>query len=143
MENKSRNARILHLLVRFINKETQATRFVSNFMKLWKENRDSQAEIKKTWKEPFDEKLQAALFRNEISKEDFTSRWLELWGISSERDRAFLEMIDRIFTACDMFRKEPESKFELNETQLRSFVAKALSTYLRSLANQKEVGVRR
>jgi hypothetical protein len=70
---------------------------------------------------------------------------LELWGISSERDREFLEMIDRVFTACDMFRKEPESKFELNETQLRSSVAKALSTYLHALANQKEVevGVRR
>ena len=142
MEHEKRNQRILHLLIRFISEETRATRFVSNFVKLWKETRDSRAAIRKSWQQPLDEQLQAAFLKEDISKEDFESRWRELWGIRSKREREFLEMIDRIFTACDVFRKEPELEFELNEAQLRAIVAEALSAYLRVFADQKEVSAR-
>jgi predicted HicB family RNase H-like nuclease len=141
MDNNRIRHRVVKLLTRFIFKEVPPTRFVPAFMKLWRENRDSQSEIKRTWKEPFDQELQAAFLRKEISSEDFTDRWMKLWGICSESDREFLEMIDRVFTACDVFREEPESKYELNENQLRAFVAEALSSFLHIVAKQEELSL--
>ena len=142
MEAETRRKRLLHLLIRFINAETRAPRFVDGFFRLWRENRDSQSEIKKTWDEPFDEQLQAAFLRKEISKEEFTSRWNRLWGVRSESELAFLEMIDQIFSACDRFQERPDAEYELNENQLRAFAAESLASYLQVVAKQGEIGVR-
>jgi hypothetical protein len=80
-----------------------------------------------------------AFLRHEISEGEFTERWNELWGLCSESEREFEEMVGRIFTACDVYRDRPRLKYEIDENQLRAFVAESLGPYLQVLAKPSEV----
>jgi len=136
--------RFSDLILEFVEGETPADRFVPRFIKLWNKARDAQRSQKQSWSEPFDEQLKAAFLGKRISAEEFSAQWTKLWGYRSENDVKFLDLIDRLFSACDVYRHAPRSDFEYDEDRLRAFVAETFSAYLLAVARGKgnEVGTR-
>jgi hypothetical protein len=130
-----------YLIINFLESETPAARFVPNFMRLWRKERDAQWAKKSDWSEPFDEHLQAALLGKKMTPEEFSRRWKELWGYS-DLDVMFHEMIDRIFSACDDYHVGPGSDPSEEENRLRLFVAEAISSYFHSVTKREGAGSR-
>lgn len=121
--------RYLGLMTRFAEGKLSGSLFVAKFMELWRKDRDADYEIKKSWNVPYDEMLIASLRKGKITKEEFARKWNALWGLS-ETDQRLRDLLDTIFTACDVFNPDANSRedYEYSEDELRTFVMNSLST---------------
>ena len=119
--------RYFNLMTRFAEGKLSALRFVAKFMELWRKDRNADYEIKKSWNAPHDEMLIASLQKGKITRAEFKTKWNALWGLS-ERDRLTRELLDKVFTACDVFNPDAASRedYEYSEDALRTFVTKIL-----------------
>lgn len=117
----------LELIRQFLNSEIDVDIFCERFSSLWRIDRDEEWSKVKNLPERPDVKLTEAFDRGEISGEVFQQKWRELFN--SESYEALATMTDRIFTACDVFRDEPEAEYEIDETELRREVAEHLAVY--------------
>ena len=119
--------RYLALMVRFVEGKLSGAFFVTKFMKLWRKDRDADYEIKKSWNAPYDEILIVSLRTGEITKEEFARKWKALWGLS-ETNQLLRDLLDEVFTACDVFNPEKDSgeDYEYCEEELRTFVINVL-----------------
>jgi len=128
MKFQKNQYRYLDLMTRFVDGKLSGAFFVTEFMELWRRNRDSDYEIKKSWNAPHDEMLIASLRKGEITKEEFARKWNALWGLS-ETDQSLRDLLDEAFTACDVFNPDPNSRedYEYSEGELRAFVMNILS----------------
>ena len=72
--------------------------------------------------------LIASLKKGEITKEEFSTKWNALWGLS-KTDRSLREVLDKVFSACDAFNPDPSSRenYEYSQDELRTFVIEVLS----------------
>lgn len=140
MNDRANRLRFYTLILEFIISDMNAEQFVKKYMTIWKKKCEAQWTIKKTWPEPYDQQLFAAVRRKEISTEEFNERWNELWGEQSETEALFSDMTDRVFTACDVYREKPEAAYEIDEKQLRAFVAQPLSSFLLKVSKPEKVG---
>ena len=128
-------SRYLTLIHQFLNSEVDVEAFQREFFFMWKADRDEEYAKRDTWPERYDLQLVDAHSRGEITSEEFEIKWVELFGYAEYRD--LREMLDRVFTACDVFDPKPESEFDINEAQLRTEVAGNLATYQAAKANQR------
>ena len=117
----------LDLIHQLLNSEVDGETFCREFCPLWRADRDEQYAERDTWADRYDLQLTDAHNRGEISSEEFERKWVELFGYAEYKH--LLEMLDRIFTACDVFDPEPEREFDIDEGQLKSEVASHLATY--------------
>ena len=122
----------LQMMHSFVKGELHAQSFVTQFFDLRNKDVEQEGALRATWDKPYDQSLIAALERGEISKDEFGRRWEELFGWS-EREKQFLDMRGRVFTACDVFVDNPQlstdPEHEYDEQQLRDVVAKELREY--------------
>jgi len=125
MSFRTNSHNYLDLMVRFAEGKLSGTHFVTKFMTLWREERDADYAIKKSWKAPYDEMLIDLLKKGKITKEEFAMKWNALWGLS-KADQSFRDLSDKIFTACDVFNPDSDSRedYEYGEDELRTFVMK-------------------
>jgi hypothetical protein len=117
----------LELIRQFLNSEIDVDIFCERFSSLWRVDRDEEWSKVENLPERPDVKLTEAFNRGEISGEVFQQKWRKLFD--SESYEALATMTDRIFTACDVFREEPEAEYEIDETELRREVAEHLAIY--------------
>jgi hypothetical protein len=110
---------------RYLKFELSSEDFCLEFTKLWIHYRDEQYEIKSKWADPADERLFKARFNGEITEDEFSKAYKELWGIAFE----FVEMVDAIHSACSSYNPSPEMEWEINGEQLRSEVQLYLDKY--------------
>lgn len=141
MPDKTNRKTLRNLILEFLDFEIPADRFVSRFTKSWKKERDAQWLIKSSWDEPLDEQLQGEFLGKKLSREEFSRRWNELWGYS-ETDAKFHDMTDTIFSACAGFRSDPDSDPGSEAEGLRTSVAEAFLSYLRSVTEKQGAGSR-
>jgi len=115
--------RYFDLMFRFATGKLSAALFTTNFMELWRKDRDADYEIKKSWNAPYDEMLIASLKKGEITKEEFATKWNTLWGLS-KTEQLLRDLLDGVFTACDVFNPDADSRedYEYSESELRTFV---------------------
>ncbi len=117
----------LELIRQFLDSEIDVETFRKKFSSLWRVDRDEEwSKVEKLPERP-DIQLTEKFHRGEISGEIFQQKWRELFDSESYEDLAV--MTDRIFTACDVFREEPEADYEIDETEFRREVAEHLATY--------------
>lgn len=134
MSYASNEKRYLELIRQFLASEFDAETFCEKFSSLWRVDRDEEWSKVQNGSERPDLQLTEAFNRGDISAEAFQQKWRELFGSESYENLA--AMTDRIFTACDVFRDEPEAKYEIDEAELRREVAEHLAVY--EVANSKE-----
>jgi hypothetical protein len=119
--------RYLRLINQLLTSEVGGETFCQEFCSLWKADRDEQYADRNSWAERYDLQLIEAHGRGDISSEEFERKWVELFGYAEYKH--LLEMLDRIFTACDVFDPEPEREIDIDEPQLKSEVATHLAAY--------------
>lgn len=117
----------LRLIRQFLNSELDAETFCDKFSSLWRVDRDEEWSKVQNGSERSDLQLTEPFNRGDVSAEVFQQKWRELFGSESYEDLTALT--DRIFTACDVFRDEPEAKYEIDEAQLLSEVKDHLAIY--------------
>ena len=117
----------LELIRQFLNSKVDGETFCTKFSSLWRVDRDEEWSKVETWSERHDLQLTEAFNRGDITGEEFQQKWRELFGSESYADLA--SMTDRIFTACDVFQVEPDTEYEIDETELRREVAEHLASY--------------
>lgn len=122
--------RYLELIRRFLNSEISGAEFTGAYSKTCRQDRDETYAQAGSWPERFDFQLKTALERGEISGEDFSCKWAELWGYAD--DVPFTQMKDKVFTACVSFVPDPDIRdqpYEYDEEQLRAYVKETLAAY--------------
>ena len=133
MSYQAHKDRYLELIHRFLTSAIDGPTFEAAFLRLWRQDRDEQWARKETWPEPYDEHLESALQRGEITAEDFSQQWRQLWGFPGQDDQDLIDMLDRVFTACDAFVADPQLRsrpdVEYDEDQFRSEVGRILGSY--------------
>jgi hypothetical protein len=122
--------KLINLLFRFIDNKLRARVFVRRFLDLWARDRDEQWRTIEDRNGSAAEQLQRAFLNKQMDRKAFTKEWDKLRGKHSQQERRFLQMVDGIHSACDAFSDDPRSDWELSEDQLRSFVVKAIESYL-------------
>lgn len=122
----------LQMMHSFVQGAMDAQAFVPQFFDLRNKDVEKEGALRATWDKPYDQILIAALERGDISHDEFGRRWEELFGWS-EREKQFLDMRGRVFTACDAFVDNPDLStdpaHEYDAQQLRDFVAQELRAY--------------
>ena len=94
----------IELIFSFIKQNLDGPEFERRFSGLWEADRDEQR-----------------------ASTDRGSGTLE--GPTMETDGKFIDMLDRVFTACDVFDVDPKEEWEIGEEQLRSYVTEMLESY--------------
>ena len=125
----------LELIRQFLDSNIGGKTFCGKFSSLWRLDRDEEWSKVKMSTERRDIELTESFNHGEISGEAFQQKWRELFDSESYEDLA--AMTDRIFTACDVFRDEPEADYEIDESGLRSEVAEHLANYQVTKTNQR------
>ncbi len=122
----------LQMMRKFVQCEIDAPTFVTQFLHTRDQDKAKEWAITSTWDQPYDQLLLADLRQGTISQEAFAQRWDELFGWSPE-EKAFLQLLDRVYSACDAFRDDPALStapaHEYDAQQLREAVAKELHAY--------------
>jgi hypothetical protein len=124
----------LQLIHQFLNFEIDAESFCQKFSSLWKIDRDEQESQRNSWSERYDLQLIDAFQRKEIMAEEFERKWVELHGYGEYKH--LLEMVDKIFTACDAFNPKPESEYEIDEVELRNELRTQFANYETTQSNR-------
>ena len=119
--------RYLQLINRLLSSEVDGETFCREFSSLWKSDRDEQYAERAAWPGRYDLQLIEAHSRGEISTEEFGRKWDDLFGYAGHEH--LLEMLDRVFTACDAFDPEPEREMDIDESQLKREVSGHLAAY--------------
>src|SRR5574341_920475 len=119
----------LQMMRRFVQCEMDALTFVTQFLHARDQDKAKEWAITTTWDKPYDQLLIADLRQGKISQEEFSQRWDELFGWSRE-EKAFLQLLDRVYSACDAFIDDPALStapaYVYDAQQLREEVAKEL-----------------
>jgi hypothetical protein len=123
----------IQMMWSFVKGAMDAPTFVQQFFALRRKDGEKEWALRSTWDQPYDQLLSAALQRGDISADEFSQRWDELFGWSPE-EKMLLKLLDRVFSACNEFIDDPALSTnpaqEYDEEQLRAFVTKALQEYL-------------
>jgi hypothetical protein len=110
------------LMRRFLARDVSAGDFVLQFIELWKRDRDEEDHVRLTWDRPYDQELIKQHQSGALTDGELSEQWRRLWGIS-EPGAVLRGVLDRVFTACDVFNENPErASYELDEAGLRSEV---------------------
>jgi hypothetical protein len=116
----------------FLDGKTDPEAFCLEFTALWTQDVDEQYALAASWPEPYDKQLLAAREQGEISQEEFSRRWSELWGYAE--DVPYVELLDKIHSACAVFDPQPRFEWEIDEAQLRADVARDVALYKATLS---------
>jgi hypothetical protein len=120
-------AMIEDLFRSFINCECKPSTFCEQFTLLWMQHRDEVSQLKESWTTPQDERLIETFRKNEITKEQFTEQWQDLWGIS--KDLPFHNLMDAVHSMCSAYNSSPEELWEIGPEQLRRAVEATFNEY--------------
>jgi hypothetical protein len=83
----------------------------------------------------------------EVCAQDFTTRFIQKWGIDrdnqyaeieqglviSQEEKILCDHLDQIFSACDCYEPVPEEDFEIDEKKLWMEVRQVLANYWREI----------
>ena len=127
MSRFANKERYFAMIQAFLDGETDPEAFCNEFIALWVQDIDEEGARATTWPEPYDKQLLAARERGEISQEEFSRRWSELWGYAE--DVPYVELLDKIHSACEVFDPQPRFEWEIDEAQLRADVARDVALY--------------
>jgi hypothetical protein len=125
MSDAPQDSEYLAIIERFLAGELSPGDFCDQFTVVWMKDRDEISARSRTWPRPYDQELLAAWQRGEISEEALHQGTAQLFGY----DLAFQDMVDRIHSACSVYRPDPEELWEIGEDRLRQDVQQALSDY--------------
>ncbi len=96
--------------------------FHDRFFDMWNKDRDAEAAIRAQWPEPYDLILHRQYEAGEISSDEFSRRWRELWFDNPEEDAPKENLIERAMTSVDAYEPDPELREGmdfLNEDDLK------------------------
>jgi hypothetical protein len=134
MNPLEKEERYINLIQQLLEFEIDSELFCDTFFKVRREDRKMDDAKIESWPERYDLQLIEALKREEITKEEFSQRWTNLWGY---KDYVHLEeMLDQIFTSCDCYRPVPSLAWEIGGEQLYSEVKTLFNTYRISKENR-------
>ncbi len=111
----------IKVMFSFVKGDLGGPAFVRKFLKLWKADRDAQWAAEGDGMKTIDEPLQDAF----ANRQPPTPKGRQ----QSNLEIKFIDMLDKVFSACDAFNVDPKDDWELDEGQLRSFVAEMLESY--------------
>lgn len=118
---------VWQLIHHFLQHEVVADDFCTKLIAFWSLGRDDIYNKQKLWPEPYDQQLIAAWQRGELTEEAFRAKWDQLWG--SDESTPFRYMLDRMHSACYVFRPSPQMAWEIDEDQLRREVMLCLEQF--------------
>ncbi len=101
MNHAEKEEQYMNLIQRFLKSEIACETFRDKFFKLRHEDGKADDAKVESWPERHDLRLIEQVQQGEITKEEFSQRWTELWGYKDYVN--FYEMLDRIFTSCDCY----------------------------------------
>jgi hypothetical protein len=127
----------LKLMKLFLKSEIDGRSFQSMFLEMWRRDRDESYSKVKSWSRRYDRDLMERRLRGEITGEEFSKRWHDLWGYEPTR---WLEIQDRLFRDVDRFepdktvyktpKQDPDpynAAYYITEEELREKVKEYLS----------------
>jgi hypothetical protein len=135
MNHIEREQQYLELIQQFLRSEIESKTFCDNFFRSRRKDRESDDARSASWPERYDLQLINQLQREELTKEEFSQKWTELWGYEDYVD--FYEMLDRVFTACDCYSPSPSEIWEIDEKQLMSEIKELFDNYKASREDLK------
>ena len=127
----------LTLMKRFLNSEIDGKTFQVMFLGMWRRDRDESYSKAESWPKRYDIDLMETRLRGEMTGEEFSKRWRDLWGYEPTR---WLEIQDRLFRDVDRFepdksayeasKQDPDpynAAYYITEEELREKVKEYLS----------------
>jgi len=123
------DAQMIRIADDFLERRIEPEPFCIEFTQAWIKRRDQRLSKRDTWPERYDLALDDELRRGAISYEEFSAKWRELWG----PDTPFAETAAKIHSACAAYDPEPESKYWIDEAELRRFVQQEMDLYRKSV----------
>ena len=90
----------------FLRGDLAPADFQDRYLVLWRRDRDATYAQAEAWPERYDIILQRQLSAGEITGDEFSRRWYELWGVSAE-EVPRLQQIDQLMTAVNEFDSDP------------------------------------
>jgi hypothetical protein len=129
----------LQLLLAFSDQSLAATDFVDGWFRLRYADLKEEDNLCKKWERRFDIELETEVFQGKISKEEFSKRWCELWGLTDEIS-SLCNILSRVFTTCDCFwpdisDDEVNPPLVLNEKLFREEILELLRELQQWFAN--------
>jgi hypothetical protein len=116
MDHIQKEKQYLKLIQQFLQSGIESKIFCDDFFRLRRKDREAEDARRESWPERYDIQLIEQLKREELTKEEFSRKWTELWGYQDYVN--FYEMLDRIFTTCDCYSSSPSQIWEIDEKQL-------------------------
>jgi hypothetical protein len=101
-------------------------KFKKQYFDLWRQDRDEEWQIVQSSGERADLALITALNNGEITKEQFESRWRQLFRYENEKKKRLGEILNNVFTSLDVCVTEPKNTWEIDEQELRRIVEQAV-----------------
>ena len=125
---RTRREHYFALVESFVNKAVEPYPFCDRYTSMWTQDRDEEYAKVTPSAESSGQQMIASFQRDEISREEFQQEYPKLFGYSGE-DLKFQDMIDAIHSACSCFRASPETKWDIDEEQLRQEMSEFLVRY--------------
>ncbi|HEU0178659.1 MAG TPA: colicin immunity domain-containing protein [Blastocatellia bacterium] len=116
----------LLLMQSFLNDMLPYQKFKKQYFDLWRQDRDEEWQIVQSSGERADLALITALNNGEITKEQFESRWRQLFRYENEKKKRLGEILNNVFTSLDVCVTEPKNTWEIDEQELRRIVEQAV-----------------
>lgn len=127
MSYVSNETQYLELIHQLIGSQIDGDYFCREFSSLCKIDGDELSSKSEVWPEQYDLQLIESHRQGKISPDEFERKWVELWGYGEYVH--LLEMLDSIFTACDVFNPMPKLEYEIDDAQLKRDVGARLADY--------------
>lgn len=101
---EANKAEYLTLMKRFLKGDIDGKSFQKTFLDMWRSDRDASYARAEKWPKRYDIELLDARLRGELSADEFSKRWRELWGYEPTR---WLEISESLFRDVDRFEPDP------------------------------------
>jgi len=116
-----------YLIQEFLDHKVSISNFCSDLTTFWMNYRDTQESLKESWDQPYDKILIEARLRGEVTAEECSKLYSELWELDDMSE--FSTMIDRVHSACSAFSPLPKYDWQIDEQQFRSEVQSLFTNY--------------
>jgi hypothetical protein len=103
----------------FVDGRIEVDQFVDRFLALRSQDLDRDAELKRSWTQPYDEILLKQFQDGKLPPEEFDVRWGEIWRYN--RHDPWLAVFEQLFSDIELYA--PDSyRDELSEEQGRYYI---------------------
>ncbi len=123
IEHKYQYLSIMH---QFLNNTLSPQAFESMYFAMWRQDRDEEWKIIEQWDRRYDLELHEEFASGKISETEFNRGWNTLFKSQSTKKRTYINVLNSVFTAIDVYVEAPHEPWQIDQTELMRVVQQAI-----------------